>query len=175
MYGKLTVITGPMFAGKSSHLMMEARLINAVLFKPSFDNRYSECEVVSHDGEKMPAYSFSSMRDIAEVGETTRPYCFDEVQFLDGDRYDGDFVQDVKLLLEHGIEVVVSGLDMCARGKPFPVMAQLLSMADSVAKLGAICTVCGTIASKSYRRDDGEGVELGSDDLYEARCNRHWN
>lgn len=175
MLGTLTVISGPMFAGKSSQLMVYAERMNAVVFKPSFDDRYSQTDIVTHDGECMPAHAFRSMREIAEVGETERPYCFDEVQFLDEDRYDGDFVEDVRTLLKHGIDVVVSGLDMCARGKPFPVMAQLLAMADTVDKLGACCTVCGSSASKSYRLDDGEDVQLGASDLYQARCNRHWS
>ena len=174
MYGKLTVITGPMFAGKSSELMVKAERMNAVVFKPKFDNRYSEDEIVSHDGECMPAHPFRSFRDIAQVGETERPYCFDEVQFLDEDRYDGDFVEDVRTLLRHGIDIVVSGLDMCAKGKPFGVMAQLLAMADEVEKIGAMCAVCGSFATKSFRKGEGDTVELGAGDLYEARCNRHW-
>jgi thymidine kinase len=163
-----------MFAGKSSELMLRAGRMNAVVFKPIFDDRYSQTEIVTHDGECMPAHPFRSMRDIAEVGEVERPYCFDEVQFLDEGRYDGDFVADVQLLLKHGIDIVVSGLDMCAKGKPFPVMAQLLAMADEVQKIGACCTICGSFATKSFRLDDGDTIQLGASDLYEARCNRHW-
>jgi thymidine kinase len=173
-YGKLTVITGCMFAGKTTTMLMEAEKIDAVLFKPAYDTRYSDTEVVTHDGECRVANVFSSFSDIAKVGELERPYCFDEVQFLDGERYDGDFVADVRTLLSHGIEVVVSGLDMDWQGKPFPVTANLTAMADEVIKLGSTCVVCGSIASKTGKKHGEATVELGANDLYEPKCNRHW-
>jgi thymidine kinase len=154
---------------------LEAEKRNAIIFKPSFDNRYSETDVVTHDGQCMAAHCFSSMSDIAEVGEKQKPYCFDEVQFLDGDRYEGDFIEDVKLLLSCGVEVVACGLDMDWQGNPFPITAKLLGMADEIIKLGSSCVVCGCIASKTGKKRANEHlVELGAGDMYEPRCNRHW-
>jgi thymidine kinase len=173
-YGRLTVITGPMFAGKTSTMIYEAQKIGAVVFKPKFDTRYSESDVVTHDGECMVAHPFSSFRDIALVGELERPYCFDEVQFLDNVNYDGDFVGDVKTLLSHGVEVIACGLDMDWKGDPFPVMSKLTGMADEIIKLGSACTVCGSIATKTHKHHGGANIELGDNSMYEPRCNRHW-
>lgn len=174
-YGKLTVVTGPMFAGKSSTMLIEADKIGAVIFKPAFDTRYSETDVVTHDGECVAANIFSSFKDIAKVGEVERPYCFDEVQFLDEDRYEGDFVADVRTLLSHGIDVLVAGLDMDWKGEPFTITAKLSAMADEVIKLGSTCVQCGSLASKTAKKTGGESVELGNEDLYEPRCNHHWS
>lgn len=173
--GKLTVICGPMFAGKSSHLLMEAERSAAVIFKPAFDNRYSETDVVTHDGECAPAHNISSFKDIANVGELERPYCFDEIQFLDGDRYEGDFVGDVRTLLAHGVDIYAAGLDMDWRGEPFTITSKLLGMADEVVKVGSFCNVCSSLATKTAKKTGGDTVELGNDNLYEPRCNRHWN
>lgn len=172
--GRLTVVCGPMFAGKSSHLLVEAEKTNAIIFKPKFDTRYSETEVVTHDGEFAPAHAIASLNDIAEVGELERPYCFDEIQFLDGERYEGDFVSDVKTLLSYGVDIYCAGLDMDWQGNPFFITSQLLGMADEVVKIGSICNVCASIATKTAKKNGGETVELGSNDLYEPRCNRHW-
>jgi thymidine kinase len=169
------VICGPMFAGKTSHLLVEAEKTNAVLFKPSFDTRYSETDVVSHDGECAPAHAIRSFKDIASVGELERPYCFDEVQFLDGERYEGDFVADVRTLLAHGVDIIAAGLDMNWKGEPFPITATLLGMADEVVKIGSFCNVCSSLATKTSKKTGGNDVELGNENIYEPRCNRHWH
>ncbi len=164
-----------MFSGKTSSLIRIAQESSATVFKPSFDTRYSTTECVSHDGECIKAHAISSLKDIAEIGDTKGPYCIDEAQFFDEDRYDGDFVSDLTTLLLHGIDIYVVGLDLMACGKPFPVMATLLAMADNVSKISANCTICQGRATKTMRRDGGDReIDLGSDDLYEARCNRHW-
>lgn len=174
MRGELTVICGPMFAGKTTSLINIATQSGATVFKPSFDTRYSETECVSHDGECITAHAISSMLDIAEVG-ARGPYCIDEVQFMGGDRYAGDFVEDVKLLLDHGVDIYAFGLDQSAAGEPFDIVAKLLALADNVSKITASCFVCASRATKTYKKAGGTAeIELGADDLYEARCNAHW-
>jgi thymidine kinase len=174
-YGHLTVICGPMFAGKTTSLIQIATQAEATVFKPAFDTRYAVAECVSHDGECIKAHAIASLKDIAEVGDTKGPYCIDEAQFFDEDRYDGDFVDDLETLLSHGIDIYVVGLDLMANGKPFPVMSRLLAMADSVSKISANCHICKGRATKTFRRDGSSlDIDLGADDLYEARCNQHW-
>nr|HPH84535.1 thymidine kinase [Ferruginibacter sp.] len=72
-----------------------------------------------------------------------------------------------------GIRVIVAGLDMDYMGKPFGQMPNLLSIADYITKLHAICMKCGNIANISYRKiATGGQVLLGEKDIYEPRC-RH--
>lgn len=174
MRGELTVICGPMFAGKTTSLIQIATAASATVFKPAFDTRYAEEECVSHDGECIPAYAIRSIYDIAEVG-SKGPYCIDEVQFMDGDRYDGNFIEDVTTLLDYGIDIYAFGLDLSAAGEPFPVTAKLLALADNVSKIASTCFVCAGKATKTFKKGGSDSsIELGAADIYEARCNEHW-
>jgi thymidine kinase len=90
----------------------------------------------------------------------------DEAQFFD------DQIADVcEALAMKGMRVIVAGLDMDYRGKPFGQMPNLLAIADYITKLHAICVVCGNIANVSYRKiNSGGQVLLGEKDIYEPRC-----
>jgi thymidine kinase len=100
----------------------------------------------------------------------------DEVQFFMEPYFHGDIIQIVHNWLLLGTNVVVAGIDMDWRGQPFEITAKLLAMSDQVSKLTAICSVCGHDATKTYKKSKmGGAVELGATDLYEARCNEHFD
>lgn len=179
-YGTLEVICGPMFSGKSTELLRMVALArglegkNVVVFKPSFDTRYSENEVVSHDGLKVEATSIMTW---PKIGDDVDTVFIDEVQFMEEPHFSGDLIMAVKMLLTLGVNVVACGLDLNWRGDPFPVTASLLAMADKVTKKTARCQACNQVASKSYKKNpevNSAIVELGDVDLYEPRCNEHW-
>lgn len=176
MYGKLTVVTGPMFCGKTSHIIGVARdRTDAIVFKPKMDIRYSINEVVTHTGSRIEAVGVRLPDDLAP-SENYKLICFDEIQFFGQPYYGGDIVRAIKVLLKAGREVLVCGLDTDWRGDAFPVTATLAGMADEVVKLQAKCSSCGSPASKTYKKTrQGDVVELGNDDIYEARCNQHWS
>ena len=177
-YGTLTVVCGPMYAGKTTEMLRRVLWArhgqerDVLVIKPAFDNRYAETEIVSHDGLRTPAESVVSL---PVVGKDTSLVVLDEVQFFTEPYVKGDVPAWVLELLQGGCDVVAAGLDMDWKGEPFPVTAQLLAMADTVIKETANCTVCGRPARKTYKKSrDGASVELGSQDKYEARCNEHW-
>ena len=175
MYGTLTVITGGMFAGKTTYLINTvAKNPESIVFKPAMDTRYATKSCVSHDGNQVAAIPVRFPEDLV-VGETKKLICFDEVQFFHDPYYCGDITRTIKVFLNAGIDVMACGLDMDWQGDHFPVTGSLLAMADVVVKLNARCHVCAAPAAKSFKKNlDGEVIELGSSDLYEARCNRHW-
>lgn len=181
-YGSLTAIAGPMFGGKSTATLKrilwakngENRTTH--VFKPAFDTRYADQEIVSHDGLRAPAIAISTIPQL-ELG-TNDIVFLDEIQFYTAPYFEGDVVAWVKTLLAQGIEVVVAGLDMDWKGDPFELTAKFLAMANITEKLTAHCTVCGRPASKTFKKqvDANTGsVELGAQESYEARCNAHWN
>lgn len=179
MYGKLTTICGPMYASKSTEILKRVLWAKNGLerdvhvFKIAFDNRYSETEIVNHDGLRATAKSISSIEDIPNEQNTI--VFFDEIQFFNSDNFDGDVVQWIKNMLNNNIEVVVAGLDMDWKGAAFPITGTLLAMSDEVIKSTANCTVCGRPAHKTYKKSQAGGsVELGAGNEYEARCNTHW-
>ena len=183
MSGHLEVITGPMFAGKSEELIRRLRRAaiagqNAIVFKPKIDNRYSSEEVVSHNGNKIKAYSIAiddkswdDMADILDFVEEPDVIAIDEVQF-----FNSEMVDTIKRNIEFK-KVIVSGLDMDFRRDSFGIMPELLAIAKEVLKLTAICQVCGEDAMYTQRLlngkpapYEGETVIVGATEQYEARC-----
>ena len=184
MAGKLEVITGCMFAGKTEELLRRverARIAkkHVLLFKPALDTRYSEKEVVTHYGRAFPCrrlpkeiswQRFSALIKDHEL-RATDVFAFDEAHF-----FGEEFPSLCEALVEQGKRVIVAGLDLNFRGEPFGSMPELLALADEVVKLQAVCVVCGRPATRSQRLVDGkparEGPEIliGGLESYEARC-----
>lgn len=180
-YGNLTVVLGPMFAGKTTEILRrilwarngEGKAVLVV--KPAFDDRYASTSIVSHDGLASPAEAVTSWAQVAAQAEAADVICLDEAQFFAPPHFDGDIVTIVRDLLAQGKAVIVNGLDTDWQGRPFAVTGQLAAMADEIVKLTAHCVVCGRPASKTFKKIINEAtVELGANDLYESRCNKHW-
>jgi len=61
-------------------------------------------------------------------------------------------------------------------GKPFGPMPGLLSVAEYVTKVHAICMRCGNLAQYSFRKTDEEQVVvLGEKEKYEPLCRHCYN
>lgn len=178
--GWIEVICGPMFAGKTEELLRRVRRLeyakkNIIVFKPKIDNRYSDDCVVSHDKNKTKSIQISSGKEILNyVTKDTQVVAIDEIQFLDEEAVDV-----CEFLANSGIRVIVSGLDKEFRGEPFSFMPRLLSLAEYVTKLTAICVKCGSPATRTQRIINGKPANyndpvilVGAAESYEARC-RH--
>lgn len=180
--GYIEVITGCMFAGKTEELIRRIKVLEfakkkIVVFKPTIDNRYSNDYVVSHSGSQIKCINAKNSSEIAEYLKNNLDYevvAIDEVQFFDDDIY--IIINDLANL---GKRVMVAGLDMDFRGEPFGVMPKLLTSAEFVTKLTAVCVCCGAPATRSQRLIDGKPasyndpvIKVGASESYEARC-RH--
>lgn len=180
----LTVITGPMFAGKSSKII-SIRNANYVagnkcaLFKPGNDNRYSDYEIATHDGKRvvvsavLDSKSTKDVIDFVEIGIDV--FIFDEAQF-----FDPQFIIEVveELLYKHKKDVVIAGLSQDSDGKPFGAMPYLLAIADDIVHLKSVCAKNKTIgtATRTYRKDKNNKnqVAVGGAELYEPRSFDAW-
>lgn len=165
-----------MFSGKTEELLRRvkrARLARqrVVLFKPRIDNRYDDVKVVSHEGIKADATAVASSTELLSFIDLTQPpqvVGIDEVQFFD----DG-IIDVVERLANAGIRVICAGLDQDYRGKPFGPIPALLSVAEYVTKLQAVCSRCGAAACRSQRLIGMEGqLFVGGAADYEPRCRR---
>lgn len=178
--GKITVVCGSMFAGKSEELIRLARRAlyakrRVQVFKPKVDDRYDETMVVTHMGVRHEAVAVDGVADLrAKLDPTAETVLIEEAQF-----FDDSVVELAVELADRGVEVVLAGLDQDFRRKPFGPMAALLAVADDVVKLRAICMKCGAPASHTYRtvdgkpaRDDDPIVLIGATESYEARCRK---
>lgn len=179
--GSIEIICGSMFSGKTEEMIR--RLRRAVIarqkvqvFKPVIDDRYNVEKVTSHAGIDFEAVPINNSSQIqAHLRPDTTVVAVDEVQFFD----DG-IIDVIDNIADNGIRVIVTGLDMNFRGEPFGCVPILLSKADKVDKLQAICMVCGEPAGRTQRlvngkpaRYDDPIVIVGAAEMYEARCREH--
>ncbi|RYF99869.1 MAG: thymidine kinase [Chitinophagaceae bacterium] len=169
--GYIEVICGSMFSGKTEELirrLKRARIANlkVEIFKPKIDTRYHELNIVSHDETAIQSTPIENSQTILLYAAGVDVVGIDEAQFFD------DQLPDVcDQLALGGTRVIIAGLDMDFRAKPFGQMPNLLAKADFITKLHAICVKCGNIANYSYRRKtEGPQVLLGEKDVYEPRC-----
>lgn len=179
--GWVEVICGSMFSGKSEELIRRVRRAQfakqkIAVFKPKMDNRYSDQAVVSHDGTSFHAKPIShSIEIFHHVEADVDIIAIDEVQF-----FDEGIVRVVQELADRGHRVICAGLDMDFRGEPFAQMPALLAIAESVTKLQAVCSVCGSPSSRTQRLIDGNPASyhdpvilVGASEAYEPRCRHH--
>jgi thymidine kinase len=178
--GQIEVICGCMFSGKTEELIRRLKRATYAkqkvqIFKHSFDTRYDELCITTHYGLKLPTVTCMTAEDIIKaVDNKSQVVGIDEVQF-----YGDDIVAVIEEIAHQDIRVIVSGLDMDFRGEPFGAMPRLLTLAEKVDKLSAICSVCGEPATRTQRLLDGhpapygsEIVSVGSTEKYEARCRK---
>ncbi|WP_295251729.1 thymidine kinase [uncultured Catenibacterium sp.] len=178
--GWIEVICGCMFAGKTEELIRRINVLsyarkNILVFKPQIDNRYSTTEIASHAGSKVPCIVINEAKEILNhVNYDTDVVAIDEVQF-----FDEDVVDICEYLADSGLRVMVAGLDKDFRGEPFGVLPDLLTRAEFVTKLTAVCAKCGAPATRTQRIINGKPasfndpiVLVGAKEAYEPRC-RH--
>jgi thymidine kinase len=188
----LEVITGPMFSGKSEELIKNIRTYQIAskkiqVFKHGFDKRYSKECLSSHNENMIEAIIALSTADIRNaLKEDTEVVAIDEVQF-----FDDAIIELCNDLADRGVHVIVTGLNLNYRGKPFKfansekTMADLIVYADKITKLSAVCTyresgkICGRPATRTQRKVDDRDphadneVLVGGAESYEARCRYH--
>lgn len=169
--GWVEVICGSMFSGKTEELLRRLKRAKIArqkveIFKPLVDIRYSETEVVSHDANAIPSTPVESSGNILLLSSNVDVVGIDEAQFFD----DG-LVDVCHQLASQGIRVIVAGLDMDFKGKPFGPIPGLLATAEYVTKVHAICMRCGDLANFSHRLSaDEKLVVLGEKNEYEPLC-----
>ncbi|MBQ7442558.1 MAG: thymidine kinase [Bacteroidaceae bacterium] len=169
--GRVEVICGSMFSGKTEELIRRMRRAQLArqkveMFKPSIDTRYSADDIVSHIGSAVTSTPVENAASILLMGSDCDVLGIDEAQF-----FDSQIVDVCNDLASRGIRVIVAGLDLDFKGKPFGPMPELCAIADDVTKVHAICVRCGALAYVSHRIVAGEGrVLLGETHEYEPLC-----
>lgn len=170
--GWIEIVTGPMFCGKSEELIRRLRRAmiakqRVTVFKPATDDRYDAVDIVSHSQQRLNAIPVDNASEIMERVEVgTQVVGIDEAQF-----FGEDLVQVCETLANRGLRVLIAGLDQDYRGRPFHPMPHLMSVAESITKLQAICMRCGAPATRSQRLiEDSDQVVVGATESYEARC-----
>jgi thymidine kinase len=165
-----------MFSGKTEELVRRLRRARfakqkVLAFKPVVDNRHSSEHLVSHAGVEYEAHTVATALEIYDAAKDAEVIGIDEAQF-----FDDQLPEIADRLAQAGKRVIVAGLDMDFRGRPFGVVPELMARADSVTKAHAVCITCGAPATRSQRIvDSSEQVLIGDGAVYQARCRAHWN
>lgn len=181
MRGRLEVIAGPMFSGKTDELISRfdraVRQGNEVVaFKPARDTRHPTGRIVSHSGRAVPALSVASPQELKDLAGDARLVVIDEVQF-----FDGTLRKTVDDLRRGEAAVIVAGLDLDFRRAPFETTSLLISDASAFHAMTAICARCGGPAALTQRIANGRPAPLdsprlvvGDGEMYEPRCESCW-
>ncbi|MEO8274619.1 MAG: thymidine kinase [Thermoanaerobaculia bacterium] len=172
--GRIEVIAGGMFSGKSEELVRRLRRAaiarqRVQVFKPSTDVRHEPGRLVTRDLRELAAISVDGAQDLkAALQFGVQVVGVDEAQF-----FDEGLVDLATDLADAGVRVVIAGLDQDFSRRPFGPMPRLLAIAELVDKMHAVCVRCGGPAHYSQRIAGGaEQVQVGDTDAYEARCRR---
>lgn len=169
--GSIEVIAGSMFSGKTEELIRRLKRAKIArqkveIFKPDIDVRYSKTDVVSHDENSIQSTPVGNSANILLLSGNVDVIGIDEAQF-----FDKGLVEVVVKLANMGIRVIVAGLDMDFKGKPFGPIPAIMATAEYVTKVHAICMHCGDLAHFSHRVVASEKlVLLGEKDSYEPLC-----
>ena len=169
--GRIEVICGSMFSGKTEELIRRMKRAQFAhqkveIFKPAIDTRYSDDDVVTHEGVAIPSTPVDNSSSILLLGDECDVIGIDEAQF-----FDENLVSVCNELASKGVRVIIAGLDMDFRGVPFGPMPALCAVADDVSKVHAICVRCGALAYVSHRKvQEEKRVLLGEVNEYEPLC-----
>ncbi|WP_396632824.1 thymidine kinase [Maribacter sp. R86514] len=167
-FGWIEVIAGSMFSGKTEELIRRLKRaqfakLKVEIFKPMVDTRYDDEMVVSHDANEIRSTPVPAAANIRILADTCDVIGIDEAQF-----FDDEIVTVCNDLANKGVRVIVAGLDMDFKGKPFGPMPALMATAEYVTKVHAICTRTGNLANYSYRKSSNDNlVMLGEVNEYE--------
>jgi thymidine kinase len=160
-----------MFSGKTEELIRRLRRAefakqSILLAKPRIDDRYATEAVVSHLGQSLEAKRVVSAQEILDTWNGEQIVAIDEAQF-----FDSAIIQVCTTLANKGVRVIIAGLDMDFKGIPFGPMPQLMSIAEYVSKVHAVCVHCGKLAQFSHRTvAQTEQVLVGAIEKYQPLC-----
>jgi thymidine kinase len=177
--GRIEVIVGPMFSGKSEELirrLKRARIARqrVACYKPDIDLRYHRTAIASHGSqtheactvanvERLKAELFPQLQEVDVIG-------VDEAQF-----FDESIIPLTVELVHLGKRILLAGLDTTFNAEPFGPIPALMAIADEVTKLSAVCMVCGAPAIHTQRLGQSQELVLvGATGIYEARCRTHF-
>jgi thymidine kinase len=173
--GRIEVIVGPMFSGKSEELirrLKRARIARqrVACFKPDIDLRYHRTSIASHSSHTHEACTVANVERLKEALHAqlneVEVIGIDEAQF-----FDETIIPFAMELVHLGKRVLIAGLDTTFTAEPFGPIPNLMAIADEVTKLSAVCMVCGAPAIHTQRLGQSqELVVVGAAGMYEARC-----
>ena len=158
--GRIEVICGSMFSGKTEELIRRIKKVELadekyIIFRPKIDSRNPENKIISHAKNEISASIISSPKEILDLSVNYSVIGIDEAQF-----FDQSIVDVCNVLANKGHRLIIAGLDMDYEGNPFGPMPNLMACAEDVMKVHAVCVETGNPAGYSYRIDNSDDLVL---------------
>lgn len=157
--GRIEVVFGPMFSGKSSELIRRVKRHQiakkeCLVLNYSKDNRYSnEDACVTHDQNMLKAIKTNLLQQVDNLIASADVIAIDEGQFFE------DLVEYADKWANLGKIVIIAALDATFQMKPFGNICELLPLAENVKKLSAVCLDCGEKAAFTRRVTNDKEIE----------------
>jgi thymidine kinase len=177
MAGRLELIMGCMFSGKSTEMIRRLKRYKAInkkilVINSSKDVRNPKAVLQTHDNITFDCVKTDNLLTLFCTDEiqTADIIAIDEAQFFSQLR---DFVERV---LEMNKHIIVAGLDGDYKQCIFGDILYLIPLADEVDKLKAMCMKCnnGTLGPFTKRIIDNTEQELiGANEMYKSVCRLH--
>ena len=171
--GYLELIIGPMFSGKTSHIINLYKQYTLANMKPfvinySEDKRYDATKLSTHDKQMIDSNNTLTISDILtkEVLASYNVFLINEGQFFQ-DIYEGTLT-----LLEHNKIIHICGLDGDFKKNVFGDLYKLIPHCDNIIKKKSICMNCrnGTKAIFSHRITSEQATKVIGSDNYIPLC-----
>ncbi len=179
MCGKLELIIGPMFSGKSTELIRRIKLLQIIekkvlVIKSTIDSRYNQDKITSHNYESVDCVVLGKLDEITD--DEVNKYntvVVDEGQFF------SDLVPTITRWIDNfSVDIIVGGLDGDFQRQPIGTILDLIPHADQCYKLNSLCNICkdGTEAPFSFRLvNSADKVLVGGSESYIPVCRKHFN
>ena len=176
--GRLELIIGNMFSGKSTELIRRInreKSINKKILVINYihDNRYSTDSIATHDNGVVKCIKLKFLSELNK--EQIENY--DSI-FIDEGQFFSDLYDIVKKLVDTcKLHVVISGLDGDFNRNQFGDIIKLIPICDTVDKFTAYCNKCnnGTPGPFTKKITCGTSViDIGSNDKYVPVCRKHY-
>ena len=180
-YGKIELILGPMFSGKSSELIKKIRLFtvlkkNVIVIKPNIDNRYSENSISTHDKVLYKSINVNTCSELKEKYLTEYNNC--DIIVIE----EGQFLSDIFEFVVNSADndykhIIVAGLNGDYNKNKIGDLTRLIPHADNIEHKLALCNICndGTLAPFTFKKiKDDNQVLIGGEETYIPLCRYHW-
>jgi len=180
--GRLEVILGPMFAGKSTKLIEIANRYESInkrilTITHEIDNRYGEGVISSHNKIQKKCITTDKL---CKIFESNKEYIDSEIIVVEEGQFFSDLKEFVLISVErHRKHVIVAGLSGDYKRQPFGQILELIPLADNVQMISAFCKLCNDGTEAHFTRRVNQiplesTIVVGCDDIYMPVCRKHY-
>lgn len=183
---KIKIITGPMFAGKTTKLIEDINnddilLENKLIFNYKYDKRYNvNANIHSHDNVMIKSIPIENCLEINKyIDDNIQGIYIDEIQFISSIQ---QWLNESKTILKNIKKITMSGLDYDMYGSNFNIQFCNLILnkynRHEVINLTSKCSKCNNIAKYTILTENNENIcnsnnILISKDIYQPVCLYH--